>query len=383
MTAIVIGAGIAGAVAAARLADKGVATTVIADRPGASILHGGGWLLGMENLTRFELPAPAMDAALEFVEAGLPGLGLADGPFTLLDVDGVPRHVDMAPATHAAGHAFCDPAFNGRVGVIDLAGLGHPFAQMCPWLETISIPWPEWTGAFGRSFAAAAARVEADSQEADRLITALQAGCRDRKLDAVLLPPVLGLGSAMALHARAQGALGVPVAEALDTLPSTPGLRLDRALSAWLTRLGVQRERARVTAIDAAAGTVTLPDAVLSAKVIILATGGVLPGGLTSDQVMTEPLAGLRVTPELPVDVMLAVRPDRPYDADLFRAGLAVDAQMRPIGYDGEPVHPALFAAGDLLAGPDVAADACGSGVALLSGFLAADAAVAHLKGGR
>ena len=382
MTAVVIGAGLAGVVAAARLAERGIETTVIADRPGATIFHGGGWQLGMEILTRFDLPAPQMDAAIEFVEAGLPSLSLTDGPFTLLDVDGVPRHVDMAPATHAAGHAFCDPAFNGRVGVADLAGLGHPFAQMCPWLETIAVDWPTWPKAFGRSFAAAAARIEADPKEADRLIAALQAGCKDRALDAILLPPVLGLSDSKSLQARLQAALGMPVAEALDTLPSTPGLRLDRALTAWLKDAGVARRSGRVTKIDAAAGTVSIGDELVRAQVIVLATGGVLPGGLTSDQVITEPLVGLRITPELPVDVMLAVRPDRPYDADLFRAGLAVDAQMRPIGYDGAPVHPALFAAGDLLAGPDGAADACGSGVALLSGFLAAEAAADHLKRG-
>ncbi|MGK0359814.1 MAG: anaerobic glycerol-3-phosphate dehydrogenase [Bradymonadia bacterium] len=382
MTAVVIGAGLAGAVAAARLAAQGVATTIIADRPGATIFHGGGWLLGLETLTRFALPAPQMDAALEFIEAGLPELALTDGPFTLLDVDGVPRDVDMAPQTHAAGHAFCDPAFNGRVGVVDLAGLGHPFAEMCPWLETITIAWPEWPGAFGRSFAAAAARLDADPAEADRLIAALKTACSGQALDAILLPPVLGLTDSMGLQARLQAALGMPVAEALDTLPSTPGLRLDRALTAWLARLGVTRQRGRVTAIDVAAGTVAIGDATVSAKAIVMATGGVLPGGLTSDQVITEPLVGLRITPELPVDVMLAVRPDRPYDADLFRAGLPVDEQMRPIGYDGEPVHLSLFAAGDLLAGPDSAADGCGSGVALLSGFLAADAAVAYLKRG-
>ena len=87
MTAVVIGAGLAGVVAAARLAERGIETTVIADRPGATIFHGGGWQLGMEILTRFDLPAPQMDAAIEFVEAGLPTLSLTDGPFTLLDVE--------------------------------------------------------------------------------------------------------------------------------------------------------------------------------------------------------------------------------------------------------------------------------------------------------
>lgn len=378
MSAVVIGAGLAGAVAAARLAHHGVAVTIIADRPGATILHGGGWLLGLEILTRFGLPAPQMDAALEFIEAGLADLALVDGPFTLLDVDGVPRAVDLAPATHAAADGF-----TGRRGVADLQGLGHPFAQMCAGHTPVPVQYPQWPDAFGRSFAATAARLDAQPAEVDTLIAALQAGLRDQPVDALLLPPILGLGDANALHDRIQAALGIPIAEALGTLPSTPGLRLDRALTAWLAQVGVTRQRARVTAIDVAAGRVEWADGSITAQAIILATGGVLPGGLGSDQRVTEPLAGLRISPELPVDVMLAVRPDRPYDADLFRAGLPVDDRMRPVGYDAAPVHPGLFAAGDLLAGPDGAADACGSGVALLSGYLAADAAAAHLKEGR
>lgn len=375
--AIVIGAGIAGAVAAARLADRGRSVLVISDRPGATIHHGGGWLLGLQSLTRFGLPAPAMDAALEFAVAGLETLDLYDGPFTLLDVDGVPRDVDVAPSTHAAADAF-----TGRKGVADLTGLGHPFAQMCADHVVIPVAWPTWDGAFGRSFAAAAARIDADPAEVDRLIAALRAGLSAQPVDALLLPPILGIRDPIALHARLEAALDLPIGEALGTLPSTPGIRLDRALSGWLERLGVRRARGRVTGIDPARGVVQIGDQALEAKVIVLATGGALSGGLTSDQAITEPLAGLRISPELPVDVMLAVRPDRPYDADLFRAGIPVDAQLRPTRHAGIPVSPRLFAAGDLLAGPDVAADACGSGVALLSGFLAAEAAARALEEG-
>lgn len=375
--ALVIGAGLAGAVAAARLADRGLSVTVIADRPGATIHHGGGWLLGLESLPRFGLPAPTMDTALEFVINGLGVLDLYDGPFTLLDVDGVPRDVDVAPSTHAAADAF-----TGTRGVADLVGLGHPFAQMCADHVQVPVEWPTWTGAFGRSFAAAAARIDADPAEVDALIAAIRAGLATQPVDALLLPPILGIRDPSALHARFEEALDLPVGEALGTLPSTPGIRLDRALAGWLDGLGVTRTRGRVTAIDAVAGVVHLGEQAVSARAIVLATGGVLSGGLTSDQRLTEPLAGLRLTPELPVDVMLAVRPDRPYDADLFRTGLPVDRQMRPTGHDGVAVCPRLFAAGDVLAGPDPAADACGSGVAVLSGFLAAEAAARCVQEG-
>ena len=37
----------------------------------------------------------------------------------------------------------------------------------------------------------------------------------------------------------------------------------------------------------------------------------------------------------------------------VHRAGLAVDDALRPLGPDGRPAHPRLFAAGSILAGQD------------------------------
>ena len=43
---LVVGGGLAGTVAAARLIALGRNVTLVHDRPGATALHGGGWLLG-------------------------------------------------------------------------------------------------------------------------------------------------------------------------------------------------------------------------------------------------------------------------------------------------------------------------------------------------
>lgn len=368
-SAVVVGAGLAGTVAAARLATLGVKVTVVADRPGATAMHGGGWYLGLGRLKEFHIPTPRIGEALEFVSDGLVELALEDGPFALTDVEGVRRVVDVAPRTHARAVRLARP-----LAVADLAPLGHPFAEMQPGGTVVAVNYPRWPGAFGRSFAAVAARVEASEDEQTALVEALKSTLAGADFGSLLLPPILGLGCAEPLRDRLEEALDLPVAETLDTQPSTPGLRLDAALRAWLGRLHVELRRGRVTGVDLDQGVVRTGEQAVAADAVVLATGGVIPGGLSSDLEIREPLCGLRVAPELPVNLLRAIHPERPYGGALFRAGVAVDERFRPIHYDGRPVHARLFAAGDLLAGPDRVAHGCGSGVAVFSGYLAANA---------
>ena len=64
----------------------------------------------------------------------------------------------------------------------------------------------------------------------------------------------------------------------------------------------------------------------------------------------------------------------------LFSAGVRTDRRMRPLGAQGRPHHPRLFAAGDLLGGFDPGRERTGLGVALLSGIHAARAAAESLR---
>jgi glycerol-3-phosphate dehydrogenase subunit B len=66
---------------------------------------------------------------------------------------------------------------------------------------------------------------------------------------------------------------------------------------------------------------------------------------------------------------------DRRAPQPLLAAGLRVDAALRPLGADGAPAHPHLFAAGAVVGGHEHAADGTGLGVAILTGWLAGRAA--------
>jgi len=394
---LVIGGGLAGTVAAARLIALGRDVTLVHERPGATTLHGGGWLLGRDALARLGLPTERLDDALAFLQTHLPELALTEGPFKLLDCDGVAREVDLAPRSHAASLPRGSAA-------VDCLGLGHPFAEMCSGYERLGIAWPTWPACSGRSFAAAAHHLDAHQSDLAALIAALQVALGNKPIPGLLLPPVLGIADVEANRRALEDALGLPVVEALGTLPSTPGLRLAHALARWRSRLAGRQappvlnrrtpargyprfvptagepgrfsERvARVARLDLEACAAHLVGGeVLAFSAVVLATGGPIPGGLTSHQQLTEPLAGLRTT-DLPPAWHLAARPEGPSDAPLFRAGVPVDTAFRPVLHTHKPQYSHVFAVGDLVAGADFVTDRCGSGLALLSGYLAAEAA--------
>jgi glycerol-3-phosphate dehydrogenase subunit B len=367
MKVLVIGAGLAGVVAAARAAALGVEVSVVAHRPGATLMHGGGWAIGGPALLGQGLPVDRLDEVLGFVRDGLPELALQRGPFVLHDVEGARRACDLAPASHAAASGLPPSLAN-----IDLLGLGHPFAEMQPVGSPLGVHWPE-ASAFGRSYASAAQRIEQDPAAMDALEAALVTAIAGRRFGGLVLPPVLGLTGVEARRARLSERLGMPVAEALDVLPSTPGLRLHLALQTWLARLDIPVRFARVTEVVAERGSVITEDGLTqSADGIILALGGRLTGALHSG---CSVLGTLPVTPQLPVNLQEAVRRRGPYEGRLFRSGLPIDARMRPLDHHGGPHNRRLFACGDLLAGPDQLVSHTSSGRAVLSAYLAGEAA--------
>lgn len=213
----------------------------------------------------------------------------------------------------------------------------------------------------------------------ERLRAALSNGARGAA--AVLLPPVLGLSPGARVVARISAAAGVPVAETLSDVPSVPGLRLQAALEARLARAGVTLLAGALRApggapgdrVEAGAGTVT-------AAAWVLATGRYVGGGVARHGALAERALGLPVeAAEGPESgPHLAQRPatsltarDRRAPQPLLSAGVRVDDALRPLDARGRPVHPRLFAAGALIGGHEQASDGTGLGVAILTGWLA------------
>jgi glycerol-3-phosphate dehydrogenase subunit B len=161
--------------------------------------------------------------------------------------------------------------------------------------------------------------------------------------------------------------------------PSVPGIRLYRALLAELRNL-----HARLIVGSTAVAGVRAGDRIgsldvqvsgrirsFAADAVVLATGGLATGGLEADRDgLREPVLGLPVAGDPGADR---------YDADPFRehavdrAGIRVDARMRPLG-DGALVHQNVHAVGALVHGAVPWRELSGNGLALATGLAAADA---------
>ncbi len=202
--------------------------------------------------------------------------------------------------------------------------------------------------------------------------------------EAVLLPPVLGrrvedLAGQLGVLLR-----GVRCAEILSAAPSLPGIRLQEALDLALKREGVRLEHAEVRVVDGEhegsfmfsvgdGGELVRPDSV------VLATGKYLGGGIARGERFSETvfdlpvIAGGRAVTNEYIGHLLSETVVQEQAA--FRAGVRVDATLRPLRADGKPAHANLFAAGAVLCGYDPATDKTGLGVAIFTGYLAGEAA--------
>lgn len=195
----------------------------------------------------------------------------------------------------------------------------------------------------------------------------------------VALPAVIGLKDVQA-HADLAAKLGHPVFEIPLPPPSVPGLRLNQALTARAQAAGVRMvSGVRTVGFTAEGGRITsVRNATVPAEreyrgdAFVLATGGFEAGALAMDSygTVTEtlfglPLVGTENTPLIHGDYWGAEQP-------IFSVGVAVDAQMRVLG-NGTQVYANLRAAGDVIAGSTRWAEKSGDGVAAASAVLAAD----------
>lgn len=207
----------------------------------------------------------------------------------------------------------------------------------------------------------------------------------------VLVPPVLGVDPAARVPERVAAAAGVRVAETLSDVPSIPGLRLQRSLDARLREAGVEVISASIGGAGGPGEAVEAAGRSIRATSWVLATGRFVGGGIARHGILVEPALGLPVQAAVgrEAGVHLAGRPsasltvrDRRRQQPLLSAGVRVDEALRPLDERGRPVHARLFAAGAVVGGHEQATDGTGLGVAILTGFLAGSAAASAPRGG-
>jgi glycerol-3-phosphate dehydrogenase subunit B len=241
-----------------------------------------------------------------------------------------------------------------------------------------------------RSPARLAAQLDAPGASAELAKAVAGIGAEGHVL---LFPPVLGLATSTSVIAALEAASGSRVGEALAFPPyAVNGYRLQRALDAAVRRAGAERVEGRVRSVVAAdRDRLELLRADgegprLAADAVVLATGRFVGGGLEAGpDAVREALVSLPLYDGdgRRIDGIPAYRSARKgygNEQPLFSAGVRTDRRMRPLGAQGRPHHPRLFAAGDLLGGFDPGRERTGLGVALLSGIHAGRAAAESLR---
>ena len=425
---LVLGGGMAGALAALAARDAGARVALVRRAPGATALSSGAvcvapdlgalsgeplaWRRGPVESAR-RLAAVRRDHPYAAVGEGLARLADAlafaarelapalapplDRPRFLPTVHGTALPCALCQASMEAGDLL---AVRGPLAVVGFRGhLGFDAALVASGLERyrarggpeialaeLDLPAPELAQARPHELARALEAPGVAEELGARLRDVLPAG-----VGAALLPPVLGLAPEARVAARIAAAAGLPVAETTSDVPSVPGLRLQRALEARLAAAGVEVVTGTAVAPGGPDAPLEVGGRALVAAAWVLATGRFVGGGIARRGALVETVLGLEVQAAegREAGVHLSVRPaasltlrDRRAPQPLLSAGLRVDAALRPVDALGAPAHERLFAAGAVIGGHEQATDGTGLGVAILTGWLAGRGAAHAALGG-
>jgi glycerol-3-phosphate dehydrogenase subunit B len=343
------------------------------------------------------LPRATIEDALHRFARAISDLGIAYVPPGAANVrallpTGLAKTTCAIPRTMAAGAAAL--AEKKRAVILDLVGVvGFSakefvanFTAEWPGLTAARVGFPDMDGG-GEAYPEVMARALEVRATRERLAERIRAVVG--AADCVGLPAILGVHAPDRVHAAMEELVGLPIFEIPTMPPAVPGLRLRELLEQAMPARGltlISQHKAASAALHPDRIDLGYRDnfgeVVIEANTAILATGRFLSGGLAAER------TGLRETLlDLPVD-QPASRGDwhrddgfDPRGHPINRAGLRVDDEFRPLGRDGTPVHPSLFAAGSILAGQDWVRQRCVAGLAIATARHAVDAAARRLGG--
>lgn len=417
---VVIGAGLAGLVAATRLAESGAVVTLVAKGHAGTHWGAGGLDVaapagartpaeGVRHLAALDHPYAllATDAApsvawllARLAESGLPYAGSLDAPIRRVPTAiGGTRRVAIVPEAQAAALRPWDPdevlVVAGPAGFKDFwpAAVADSLIREDVWhgadrpahVRGVSVELPGLGARRNLNALTLAHRFDDPGRRAedfDRLARAVRAVAGGRT-GRVALPAVFGLNRHAEAWAELRARLPLEPFEVPLVPPSLPGMRLWHTLRARIRAAGgrvqvgeavarIEVEHGRVTAVEMEAATRRHR---IRTDAVVLATGGLAGGGLvaTAEGTVFDPLLGLHV--EAPdADSWLLREGLDPAGHPIEAAGIRTDPALRPVDpVTGRAALPNVLVAGALLVGQRALRERCGDGVAVASGWRAAN----------
>lgn len=396
---VVVGAGLAGLVAAIRLARAGRPVTLVTKGLGGLQLGQGTIdLLGYapdrvtEPLPAIAaladdhpyrvLGAEAVRAGIDYVHGLLPELldGSVERNLVLPTAVGALRPTCLAQPSMRAGELLgVAPAliaglrqlkdFPAALCASNLARQAAPDGSPIQ-ARSVVVDFPAQDG-MADSSALAYARFLDRPEARERLAAALRPQLREAEV--VGLPAVLGVRDRQA-HAHLEQLLGHQVFEIPLPPPGVPGIRLNERLTTLAQQAGVRMVLgSRVTGFESSGSQVTAVCAAVAGRLrpypcsaVVYAPGGLESGAISMDSYGTVS----EVVFDLPLahaDSELLTGPSW-HDQPLFRVGVRVGPDAR-----AEGPYTNLYAAGGIIAGAIRWTEKSGDGIALASAVRAAD----------
>ena len=192
-------------------------------------------------------------------------------------------------------------------------------------------------------------------------------------------PAVLGVHDALGVKNDLQDRLGIEVFEIPGLPPSIPGIRLHNLLVAAIEQAGgrvyngmqalsAETDGSRILSVQSEAAARQKSN---RAGKFVLATGGVFGGGFIGNPQgeLLETIFGLPLAAPDGRDRWFSQEFLDPQGHPLFRSGLRVDANLKPVDESAQVLHENLFSAGTCLSGADYLVERSFEGVALATGF--------------
>lgn len=374
---VVVGAGLSGLLTAWFARERGACVVVVARGMGTLPLDAGcidvlgytpdremitnlGWWLGRAFKSRPEHPytlagSDALRNGAESLRALYPLSGSLKENLILPTAAGALRPTCLAPESLAGGR---ETAGDDGCLLVGFEGwrdfdVGYAAANLGVRAVAISLPDTQLMNATAVDIARRFEHVDFRDEVA-RCVRPHLSG-----EEFVGFPAVLGMDDAQRVWEGLQMMLGATVFEIPTLPPSVPGMRLYRALRVALRRAGVEvilgpTVRGWMQGGDAL-GILTYGasgERTIAADVVILATGGVVNGGLEigDDGVLRESVFDLPVkTPGKAAHFDPLLMGHHP----IFEAGVRVNGDMQALDSAYGLIYPNVLAVGGLLANAD------------------------------
>lgn len=196
------------------------------------------------------------------------------------------------------------------------------------------------------------------------------------------LPAVLGLRDPLSVVADLQHLSGAQIFEIPTLPPSIPGLRLYTIFRDAIIKAGgriqigaeILRGEGADQQLKAVYSVAAARDYEQRANAFLLATGGIAGGGIRTDHTgaVWETALGLPLRAPQGRGAWFASRFLNEAGHPIYHGGIATNEHLRPIGADGQVLYTNVTVAGAALADCDPVRERCYSGMALATGWRAA-----------